>query len=64
MVAVPSLQHLLGAEHGAVALHDLLHAQAKLRRRRAAIGVAEAIEPRDRLLARAFGSSGMAPPLR
>ena len=35
-----------------MALHRLLHLEAQLRRRRAAIGVAEAVEARERLLAR------------
>src|SRR4029079_12677412 len=52
------LQYLLGAEHRAVALHGLLHAQAKLRRRHRAVGIAEAVEPRDRVLARALRQLG------
>jgi hypothetical protein len=47
------LERLAGAEHGRVGLHDALHLEANLRRRRLALGVAELVEPRDGLLARA-----------
>ena len=44
-------EHLAGAEHGAVLLHHLLHAQAELGGRRAAVGVAEAVEAGDGIVA-------------
>ena len=55
MRSLALLQHLAGAENGAVVLHRLLHLEAKLRRRRAAIGVAEAIEARQRELVGILG---------
>ena len=39
------LEHLAGAEHRAIGLHDLLHVEAELRGRRAAVGVAVVVEP-------------------
>ena len=38
------VERLLGAEHGSIALHDLLHFQAQARRAATAVGVTQAIE--------------------
>src|SRR3546814_1893790 len=45
------LHHVAGAVHRAVVLHGALHLVADLRRRAAALGVAEMIEPGQRLVA-------------
>ena len=45
------LQRLVGAEHGGVVLHGALHLVAQLRRRRAAIGVAQPVEAVQDLVA-------------
>ena len=44
MRRTPGLQRLGGAEHGGVFLHGALHAVAQLGGRRAAVGVAQAVE--------------------
>src|SRR5207237_8092244 len=54
-------EHLAGTEDGAVLLHHLLHAAAELGGRRAALGVAEAVEARDRLVAGARWQVAVAP---
>ena len=47
---VTFIEHLAGAEHGAIGLHHPLHVQPQLGGRRAALGVAELVEPRQRQL--------------
>lgn len=46
------LERALLAEHGGVLLHALLHAQTQLRRRDAAVGVAQLVQVGDALLPR------------
>ncbi len=44
-------ENFAGAEDGTVLLHDALHPVPQFGRRRAAVGVAQAVEPRHHLLA-------------
>ena len=45
-------QHIASAENGAVFLHGFLHFEAQFSRRRRAIGIAEALQTLNRILAR------------
>ena len=52
-------EHFAGAEHRAIVLHHLLHPRPQLRGRRAARGMAELVEARQRPLGRILGQFGM-----
>ena len=60
--SLPSREHLAGAEHRAIVLHDALHVEPERRGRRLALGVAEPVEAGERELGAVLGSSGCLSP--